>query len=452
MSAKEIVLAAAGGGQTTTAIQYVGGKTLTITPSSASNTTISLTDLTGSPSPALQLGDVVVVSYVIASTGVETPNVTSNTYTTLASIFANDTNDTNLYVGYKIMGATPDTSVTVTPTKNVGNGGVVAIQAYRYCDSNFPIQQPANTATFTNTVRPTPPTITPWDNDSVAVIVGAGSHERGNVSYTTTGLTNFITSGSTDTSYDASIGMGFRVIQSGSYSPNRFGFSQSDSGTYSSAGASIALKPKPDTVIPTFVSYRAGSTSGLSITLTKPTDVQENDFLLLTISGAYVAGLSLTVPSGFTLVGSRASGTSSIQAWIYKKIATSSEPASYTITRSSDSGNFGAVISVFRTANTINTTGVFDVYAATTAVAESITPSVGGLNLAIWMFNAGQTLVTAPANMTELVKYDNPAGAVCGQFIYSALAGPYFATLNKSLTISSSSFESIAVQLQLTQE
>lgn len=291
MSAKDIIIAAAGGGQTTTAIEYVGGKTVTITPSASSNTTIFLTDLTGSPDPTLQPGDVVIVSYVIGSgaTGYLNPNaaptvVQRGPFIPLATLYTNDSQDTSLYCGYKVMGFIPDTSIYVTATTNVNFGGCVAIQAYRYTDTNFPIQQPANTTTIQNTVRPTPPTITPWDNDSVAVIVGAGSHTRGNVAYTTTGLTSFISTGSTDVSEDASIGMGFRVIQSGSYSPNRFGFPQSDFTGYSCAALSIALKPKPDVVIPSFISYRGvGITTGATVTITAPTGIQENDFLLLTI-------------------------------------------------------------------------------------------------------------------------------------------------------------------------
>jgi hypothetical protein len=451
MSAKDIVLAAAGGGQTTTAIQYVGGKTVTITPSSASNTTISLTDLTGSPSTSLQAGDIVIVSYVIASVGTDTPNVTSNTYTTLASLFANDSNDTNLYVGYKIMGATPDTSVGVTPTRSTSNGGVVAIQAYRYCDSNFPIQQPANTATFLSTVRPTPPTITPWDNDSVAVIVGAGSHERGNVSYTTTGLTSFITSGSTNTSNDASIGMGFRVIQSGSYSPNRFGFSQSDSTAYSSAGASIALKPKPDTPIPTFISYRGSgtTTSAASVTVTKPTDVQANDLLLLTISFQGSGGTINSVPSGFTFVRSDLNSGDSI-TYTYKKIATSSEPASYVIS-GSGGGDYSCVISVFRNANTINTLGAARTTTGST-YAPSMTPTVGGLAVIVFMSDSqSTTLVTAPAGTTTLVNFAG-SGSGTSQFIFSANAGAYFATPQRNVVVSTSGTYSITFQLQITQE
>lgn len=451
MSAKDIVLAAAGGGQTTTAIQYVGGKTVTITAPS-SDTTISLTNLTGGVSSAPAAGDVVIVSYAIGSGGVgyRSPNVTSNTYTALATLFSDDTRDTSLYVGYKQMGATPDTSVSVTRTGNADYGGVVAIQAYRYCDDNFPIQQAANTATFFNTVRPTPPTITPWDGDCVAVIVGAGAHQEGNVAYTTTGLINFISSGSADTVTDASIGMGFRVIQSGSYSPNRFNFPQSDSTFYSSAGVSVALKPKPNTVIPTFISYRAvGSISGNTITVTKPTDVQENDFLLLTISFQSSAATIVSVPSGFTFVRSDGNTGDSI-TYTYKKIATSSEPASYSIVQSS-TGDFSCVISVFRNANTLNTLGTANSIGAGTLYADSITPTVGGLTLTVYMADNDTSLLTAPADLTQIVPFGG-AGTACSQFIFSSIAGPYFATPERIITVSTTTVYVTSFQLQLTQE
>lgn len=451
MSAKDIVIAAAGGGQTTTAIQYVGGKTVTITPSTASNTTISLTDLTGSPDSTLLPGDIVIVSYVIGDGTSGGAGVTSNTYTTLASLFAADNINTNLYSGYKLMGATPDASVTVTPTRVVSRGGVVAIQAFRYVDEIFPIQQQANTVVTSNTVRPTPPTITPWDNDSVAVIVGAGAHSRGNVAYTTTGLTSFISSGSTDVTNDASIGAGFRVIQSGSYSPNRFDFSQPDSVGFSCAALSVALKPKPDTIVPSFISYRAvGITSGNTVTLTKPTDVQENDFLLLTISCQTDIQTIVSVPSGFTFVRSDGNTNDSI-TFTYKKIATASEPASYSIVQSNSSSDISCVISVFRNATTLNTLGAASSTDVSSAAAVGITPTVGGLNLAIWMIDGTSGLTTPPAGMTELVNFGG-AGSACAQFIYAVSAAPYVPTIARTLVVDTSTRYVTRFQLQLTDE
>ena len=449
MSAKDIVLAAAGGGQTTTAIQYVGGKTVAVTPSASANTTISLTDLTGSPSTALQAGDIVIVSYVVAA--IASNGVTSNTYTTLADITADDTSETSLYVGYKIMGATPDTSVTVTRTSSTSVSGCVAIQAYRYVDEVYPIQQPANTATFLNTVRPTPPTITPWDVNSVAVIVGAGAHTRGNVAYTTTGLTSFITTGGVDVADDSSIGAGFRVITSGSYSPNQFGFPQADSTAYSSAGVSIALKPKPDTIIPTFISYRSGTTGGNSLTLTAPTDIQADDLLLLFIVDNTATPPVFTAPSGFSLSASFVSSGDNMKSYIYKKTATSSEPASYTITATGSVSEFSAMLCVFRNANTINTVGAGSFQATRIPTATTITPTRGGMLLSLFANEGNKTVVTPPPCVTLL----GTAGSTPGTAMYYTTGGPYVPTANQTLTWSGASGTAnqvLSYQLQITQE
>jgi hypothetical protein len=449
MSAKDIIIAAAGGGQTTTPIEYVGGKTVTITPSASSNTTISLTDLTGSPDPTLLPGDIVIVSYAIGSPSQTVPTIISNAYTEIATLWVSDSYDANLYSAYKLMGATPDTSVVVGPTTNLEFGACVAIQAYRYVDEIFPLQAPANTATFANTVRPTPPTITPWDNDSVAVIVGAGAHLRGNVAYTTTGLTSFISTGSTDQNSDASIGAGFRVIQSGSYSPNRFNFPQPDATTYSSVALSVALKPKPDTIIPSFISYRSGLTSGNVVTLTAPTGIQAGDLLLLFIGDCTATPPTFTAPSGFALAET-IDNNYEVQSYIYKKTATSSEPASYTVTSTGSTDAFSVILAVFRNANTLNAIGAtFTVSRAPSA--PSITPTRGGMLLSYFINEGSKDVVIPPPGVTLLGIADGTPGTA----MYYTTAGPYIPTAPQELLWSGSSGtanRTLSYQLQITQE
>jgi hypothetical protein len=454
MSAKDIIIAAAGGGQTTTSIEYVGGKTVTITQSTTSNTTISLTDLTGSPDPTLLPGDVVIVSYVIGATSRAAPTITSNAYTEIANLYRSDTYETNLYSAYKVMGATPDTSVTVGPTLSTNNGGCVAIQAYRYVDETFPLQAPANTVETANTVKPTPPTITPWDDNSIAVIVGAGAHTRGNVAYTTTGLTNFISTGSTDRNADASIGAGFRVIQSGSYSPSQFGFSQADSTGFSCAALSVALKPKPDTIVPSFVSYRTGQLRGTGLlTITAPTGIQENDFILLIICADDNNKTFSTIPSGFTLLTTLTgtTGGAGITTLIYRKIATASEPASYSVAMSSGATDYyTCTISVFRNANTIEF-GPPRVIDANAHIALGMTPTYGGLNLAIFTTIASLSYTATFTGMTQIVRYDGRDGATDAQAIYAFTAGwpPYDATPNRQNSFSVD-HDNACIQAQLT--
>jgi hypothetical protein len=452
MSAKDIIIAAAGGGQTTSSIQYVGGKTLTITPSTSTNTTISLTNLTGSPDPTLLPGDVVIVSYVIgASSGDQNPRIISPTdYTQIADLYASDAETTSLFSAYKLMGATPDTSVEVSSTRSTSYGGVVVIQAFRYVDEVYPLQAPANTELFFNTVKPTPPTITPWDPNAVAVIVGAGAHTRGNVSYTTTGLLSFITSGSSAAA-DASIGAGFRAIPTGSYSPNQFGFPQADSSSFSSAALSLALKAKPDTVIPSFISYRSGVTGGNSLVLTAPTDIQANDLLLLFIGDNTNTPPVFTAPSGFTLSATLENNSYDIQSYIYKKIATASEPASYTITATGAVDNFSVILAVFRNANTINTVGTPTFQTTRVPTAVTLTPTRGGMLLSYFINEGSKTVVGPPTGVTLL----GTAGSTPGTAMYYTTGGPYVPTANQTLTWSGASGTAnqvLSYQLQITQE
>lgn len=449
MSSKDIVIAAAGGGQTTAAVQYVGGKTASVTPSASANNTISLTDLTGSPDPTLEPGDIVIVSYAAGNFG--SVSIISDGYTQIAGFLGDDTYDVRCYSAYKFMGATPDTSVVVSRTGSSDAGGCVAIQAFRYVDEVFPIQQPANTVATTNTVRPTPPTITPWDTNSVAVIVGAGGHNRGNVAYTTTGLTNFISTGSTDTTNDASIGAGFRVITSGSYSPNRFNFPQTDSTSFSCGAFSVALKAKPDTIIPSFISYRSGVSSGTSLILTAPTDIQADDLLLLFIGDNNDTPPIFTAPSGFSLSATLENASYNIQSYIYKKVATSSEPASYTITRNTGVDSFSAILAVFRNANTINTVGAPNFQATRVPTAERITPTRGGMLLSYFINEGSKTVVTPPTGVTLL----GTAGSTPGTAMYYTTGGPYVETTTQTLTWSGASGTAnqvLSYQLQITQE
>jgi len=450
MSAKDIVIAAGGSGQISTSTKYVGGKTVTLTPSTGTNTTISLTGLTGGLGGQPESGDLVFVSIAVGATSGGTAELISTGYTEVANLESVDTYETDLYCGCKLMGATPDTSVIVGPTNGTGNGGCVAIQVFRYVDEIFPLQGAANTATFLNTVRPTPPTITPWDQYSIAVIVGAGAHARGNVAYTTTGLNNFISTGSTDTSFDSSIGAGFRIIGTGSYSPNRFDFPQADSSTYSSAAFSVAIKRKPDTVIPTFISYRSGRTNGATLTLTAPTGVQADDLLLLFIVDNTDTPPPFTPPSGFSLSATLQS-SSYPRSYIYKKIATSSEPASYTITTTTAVSSFSALLCVFRNANTINTVGAGEFTVSRSPAAPGITPTRGGMLLSVFANESSKTVVTPPPGVTLLgTVLDSP-----GTAIYYTTAAPYFLTADQQILWSGASGtanQTISYQLQITQE
>src|SRR3990170_173432 len=88
-------------------ITFVGSASNSSVPTA--DTTVSLTGI------SLQAGDLVIVTAGIGDDDNVNHNVLINTagYTEVADLFANDTDDTNLAVWWKIMGATPDASVVV---------------------------------------------------------------------------------------------------------------------------------------------------------------------------------------------------------------------------------------------------------------------------------------------------------------------------------------------------
>jgi hypothetical protein len=87
---------------------------------------------------------------------------------------------------------------------------------------------------------------------------------------------------------------------------------------------------------------------GTSITMTVPTGVQDNDVMLMQITGVGGTGTTITTPGGWTLISRTDDGTVIAQA-IYWRLA-ASEPASYAVTITSNKAS-GTIIA-FSGANT----------------------------------------------------------------------------------------------------
>lgn len=92
------------------------------------------------------------------------------------------------------------------------------------------------------------------------------------------------------------------------------------------------------------------STSASSVTVTKPSGVQEGDLLLAQI-WQRSTGYSSGVPSGWTLLqSSMTAGAGNDRLEVYAKAAGASEPASYTWTFPAASGRYGGGIVAYRDA------------------------------------------------------------------------------------------------------
>lgn len=193
------------------AITYVGGQTAgRSNPTAALEVTFNLTNGSDSTPSA---GDLVIVTCVTGSAGgnpamaVTTPN----DYTALGQLNQSAvTADTSMDVSYKIMGATPDTTVTIPGTGNNAFGEAYAIQVFRGVDSGTPLDVASVSAGGTGTGRPDPASITPSTVGAWPVICGGGAAGTG-ATYTAPAnyTTDFVTASGADTT-DAMVGCGYR--------------------------------------------------------------------------------------------------------------------------------------------------------------------------------------------------------------------------------------------------
>jgi hypothetical protein len=229
------------------AISFVGSTTGLV---AATDTTVnfsSLLDSSGS-TPTVAQNDIVIVTLSRRSAGAASPALTTTGYAAIyASVFADSTDDTNLISFYKIMGATPDTSVVITTT------GTTNIQSYcvhvlRGVDTTTPFDGiTPTTSTGVGAGSPDAPAITPAT--AGAWIMACGGAAGPNTAGQTTVLTNpanldsttnfFRSTAGTRTATGAGIFSGWT---SGAFDPVAFGGgAQNASGSF--AAATFALRP-----------------------------------------------------------------------------------------------------------------------------------------------------------------------------------------------------------------
>lgn len=231
------------------AISFVGSYVGTHAATSAQ--TVAFTNLRdeSNAQPTLQEGDVVRVAVTCASTVDRTEaQLTPAGYTPAhADLYANDSNDANLLVSYKVMGPTPDASVAI-PASNATTAGVgYEIKVLRGVDPTNPLDVTPTTATGTNTGVANAPAITPATTGAWIDAVGAAAVAAGAVFTNPAGMdttTNHFRSATiTTTTNDANIaGALYSGWTSGSYDPAVFGGSTS-TNTGSWAAVTIAWRP-----------------------------------------------------------------------------------------------------------------------------------------------------------------------------------------------------------------
>ncbi len=415
-------------------IEYVGGYATSVTASTSDVTITFGGNLTGGLAASASEGDTVVVYFGVGSSATDR-NLVIAGYTELADLFGDDVNDSNLAVGWKRMGVTPDTTVTLTGgTFSVGGGGSIAIQVWRNVDSLFPVGSSVLTATSSNSVLCNPPSITPTINGSVIIAGGVGAHTRGVQTFSSADLTNFISSGSTDVSIDSTIGVGYKEWLSGAFDPAAFTFSGADSVDFSWAAVTFALRPIYRSVKPTFVASAAtqNTVNSTSLVINKPTGTQQGDLMI-----AFMAGESAGTWTGDTGWTEVVDANVKFALRAAYKVAGASEGASYTFTSSSSRILSGAILTYRGAA-----------YDAIGSIASGANPLVitgptASEDFSVLIGYAGRlasgVTITAPASMTARVTDNDgnaPSYVIADEYVLAGATGTRSFTIGSAVDVS----------------
>lgn len=435
----------------TAGIQYVGGTTAAITGSTATTTNVSLTGLTGGLASAPVQNDLVIVYYGVGSTTTRSIGVTTSGYTEVAELTVADTYDANLSVSYKLMGATPDTQVTVSATGATADAGAVAVQVWRYVDSNLstPLDVSVVTATAANSVLCNPPAITPVTAGAMIIAGGAGAHARGVATYSSSDLRNFITRGGPDSTNDVTVGMGSRAGQANTaFDPAAFTFSAADSAQYSWAAVTLALTPRLNGTGPaTFIAsaQTQNTTNTDLLVINKPTGTVENDLMVAVMASNGNKAATWTGDTGWTEVADQGGTTATVR--IAYKVAGASEGASYTFTASTANNLLGGCILTYRGA-------VYDAIGSfvTGTAVGSLTPTGPSAALTystligVSAANAASVTYTVPFPMTTRV---TDSGADAPSYVVADEIERAGATGTRTFTSSGTASQTSAIMLTI---
>lgn len=200
-------------------ISFVGGFSQAFT-GTTSNTTVSLTGLTGGSGSAPIAGDLVIVTFNVCNAGSNPPlSIITSGYTVATDTWQNGAlKDDSLLVAYKLMTSTPDTDVIVSGTNSTGNPGVVLVQVWRGVDSTTPMDVTPVLATGFFSSALDPGAITPVTAGAKIIVAGSAATTNTGTTLTATGLSNTV-SNQFVASNTVAAAMGAIDWTSGAYDP-----------------------------------------------------------------------------------------------------------------------------------------------------------------------------------------------------------------------------------------
>ncbi len=230
---------------TRAALTYVGGASGSGTGATYN---VSLTALTGGSDNAAQAGDIVIVITGWASTVNGNPGVTTAGYTEepgSTDLYSSDTRDANVSANWKIMGSTPDTSVTVSGFNNAANGGATVVQVWRGEDQDTPMDATVTTASANNQSASSfdSPSISPATSGAFVLSAGLGTDDTTPLTKTApSGYSNTVAVTGTGSTMSVTVGIASKAWVSGAENPAAWSGGETSTSD-SWAAFSIALRP-----------------------------------------------------------------------------------------------------------------------------------------------------------------------------------------------------------------
>jgi hypothetical protein len=276
------------------ALSYVGGTSGTGT---STGYTVSLSGtLTGGSGSSPAAGDIVVVFSGFGNTASSAPAVSGNNsgayQAATAAQHVNDTWDTEFRSFYQVMGATPDTSLTITRVTNAAYGGGTTVHVWRGADTISPFIGAATPASGGNGAALNPPAYNPSVTGAIIIAGGAGTFAAADTAGYTgiSGMSNTVTAYGNGSTADIGVIMASFAYAGSSYDPATATGGTQNNASSSWAGVTLALRPAPDPITGTLSATESGADTA-SIT----GDVFIDGALAATESGSDTAALTGTV-------------------------------------------------------------------------------------------------------------------------------------------------------------
>lgn len=225
------------------------------------------------------------------------------------------------------------------------------------------------------------------------------------------------------------------------------------------SGALVSIKPAASytkyTNYTTSTSTQGNSVSSLSVNV--PTGTTPDNVLLLAVTAASSSGaITVTTPTGWTLLSGTAANGYSPALYFFYRIADGSETASYTVTLSKVCGAAAAMVRVAGAdAAAIRAGTITSGSTLNTFTASAVTATANDLLLyvcALGVFDSVAFSITPPSGMTEIVDANTTDGVSLGStleiaYLEGVSAGSTGTKAGSTLNGTSTAYRTVLLRL-----